>query len=195
MPWLDAFQAQYPGIRLRMQLSDRIANMYRDPVDLAIRYGTPSHSSMVALPLVTDNRRVLCASPAYLEQYGNLSSPHDLVQRNCLCLMIGEVLYNQWQFTQAGQTITVNVNGNRTADDSDAIRRWALQGEGICYRSRLDVAEDIAAGRLKVLCEEWIGETVPLYMMCPDRRQLSPMIRMLREYLEAKFHAQRALSM
>lgn len=194
MPWLDAFQAQYPGIRLRMQLSDRIANMYRDPVDLAIRYGTPSDSSMVALPLVTDNRRVLCASPAYLEQYGDLSSPHDLAQRNCLCLMVGDVLYNQWQFTHAGKTLTIHVNGNRTADDSDAIHRWALQGCGICYRSRLDVAEDIASGHLKVLCEEWIGETVPLYMICPDRRQLSPMIRMLREYLESKFEKHAALS-
>lgn len=194
MPWLDAFQSQYAGIRLRVQLSDRIANMYRDPVDLAIRYGKPSDSGMVALPLVKDNRRVLCASPAYLEYHGNLNSPHDLTDRNCLCLMVGDMLYNQWQFTQAGKTVTIAVNGNRTTDDSDAIHRWALEGYGICYRSRLDVVEDIAEGRLQVLCEDWIGETVPLYMICPDRRQLSPMMRMLREYLEAQFERHIALA-
>lgn len=187
LPWLDEFQAQYPAIRLRVQLSDRIANMFRDPVDLAIRYGKPSDSSMVALPLVPDNRRVLCASPGYLQQHGNLSSPHDLAQRNCLCLMVGDVLYHQWQFTKDGKTILVNVKGNRMADDSDAIHRWVLDGYGICYRSRLDMANDIATGRLQVLCEDWEGETAPLYIICPDRRQLTPMVRMLREYLETRF--------
>jgi DNA-binding transcriptional LysR family regulator len=187
LPWLDEFQIQYPAIRLRVQLSDRIANMYRDPVDLALRYGKPIDSTMVALPLVTDNRRVLCASPAYLERYGNLSSPYELAERNCLCLMVGDVLYNHWQLTKAGKTITINVTGNRMTDDSDAIHRWVLDGYGICYRSRLDMAQDIAAGRLQVLCDDWEGETVPLYIICPNRRQLSPMVRLLREYLETRF--------
>lgn len=187
LPWLDEFQTQYPEIRLRVQLSDRIANMYRDPVDLAIRYGKPSDSSMVALPLVTDNCRVLCASPSYLERHGDLLNPHDLAKHNCLCLMVGDVLYNQWQFTKTGKTISINVNGNRMADDSDAIHRWTLEGYGICYRSRLDMAQDIASEDLSLICEDWVGESLPLYMICPDRRQLSPMVRMLREYLESRF--------
>lgn len=187
LPWLDEFQAQHPEIRLRVQLSDRIANMYRDPVDLAIRYGKPSDSSMVALPLVTDNRRVLCASPDYLAQHGNLTSPHDLTERNCLRLVVGDVLYNQWQFTKAGKTFTINVKGNRMTDDSDAIHRWTLDGYGICYRSRLDMARDITTGRLRIVCEEWKGEPLPLYILCPDRRQISPMVRMLRDYLEFQF--------
>lgn len=189
LPWLDEFQVQYPAIRLRVQLSDRIANMYREPVDLAIRYGKPSDSGMVALPLVPDNRRVLCATPEYLRKHGNLSSPHDLTERNCLCLMVGDDMYNHWRFTKNGKTILVNVNGNRMADDSDAIHRWVLDSYGICYRSRLDMAKDIAAEHLQVLCEDWKGETLPLYIICPDRRQLTPMVRMLREYLETRFQS------
>ena len=194
LPWLGEFQAQYPGIRLRVQMSDRLANLYRDPVDLAIRYGKAPDSSMVALPIVKENNRVLCASPLYLEKHGGLKSPHDLGERNCLCLMVGEVLYNQWRFTKDGKTISIDVSGNRMADDSDAIRRWAVEGYGICYRSRLDIAQEVAAGRLRILCEDWKGDDLPLYIVCPDRRQLSPMVRMLREYLERKFSGMALLS-
>lgn len=189
LPWLDEFQTRYSEVRLRVQLSDRLANMYRDPVDLAIRYGKPSDSSMIALPLVTENRRVLCASPKYLAKHGVVKEPQDLTKHNCLCLMLGDTLHNNWQFTKDGNVLTVDVKGNRLADDSDTIRKWALEGYGICYRSHIDVAEDIAAGRLRALCEEWQGEHIPLYLICPDRRQLTPMMRLLREFLETKFLA------
>lgn len=185
--WLDEFQAEYPAVRLRVQMSDRLANVFRDPVDLAIRYGVPPDSNMVAMPLVAENRRVLCASTRYIEKQGALQTPHDLAKRNCLCFMLGDALYSQWRFTKGDETVIVDVRGNRIADDSDAVRRWAIDGHGICYRSYLDVAQDIAAGRLRVLCEDWMGEAAPLYLLCPDRRQLSPTVRLLREFLEYRF--------
>ena len=187
--WLDDFQTEYPKVRLRVQMSDRLANVFRDPVDLAIRYGVPPDSNMVAMPLVAENRRVLCASPRYIEQYGVLSTPHDLVAHNCLCFMLGDALYNHWRFTLGNEAIGIDVRGNRVSDDSDAVRRWAIDGHGICYRSYLDVAQDISAGRLRVLCADWVGETAPLYMVCPDRRQLSPTVRLLREFLEWRFRS------
>lgn len=187
LPWLDDFQSKYSEIRVRVQISDRIANMYKDPVDLAIRYGKPPDSSMVALPLVTDNRRVLCASPQYIAKQGLVKKPQDLFKHNCLCLMLGDTLHNHWQFVKDGEVSTVEVKGNRLADDSDTIHRWAVEGYGICYRSRIDIHQDVIAGRLRSMCEEWLGESIPLYMICPDRRQLSPMVRLLREFLETKF--------
>ena len=51
LPWLDAFQAEHPGIDIRLQLADRVANVYSEPVDAAFRYGKPQDSSLVALPL------------------------------------------------------------------------------------------------------------------------------------------------
>lgn len=187
--WLDEFQTSYPGIRLRVHMSDRIANMFRDPVDLAIRYGKPPDSNMVAMPLVAHNRRVLCASPGYLAAHGLPRSPTELGKHNCLCFMVGDALYNRWRFIKNKQVVEVEVHGNRTSDDSDAVRRWAIDGHGICYRSYLDVAQDIAAGRLRTLCNSWEGEEVPLYLVCPDRRQLSPAVRLLREFLEWRFQS------
>lgn len=185
--WLDEFQLMHPAICLRIQLSDRIANVFKEQVDLAIRYGAPPDSTMVALPLVEDNWRVLCAAPAYVMRHPPLLHPSELARHNCLFYMLGDTLYNQWRFTDGDAHVEIEVHGNRIADDSDAVRRWAIDGHGICYRSRLDVAQDLAAGRLQVLCPTWRGDAAPLYLLAADRKQVSPTVRMLREHLEARF--------
>lgn len=185
--WIDEFQRNYPALRLRIQMSDRIANVFKQPIDLAIRYGIPPDSSMVALPLVADNWRVLCAAPSYISRHPPLQHPRELVHHNCLFYMLGDTLYNQWRFFQGDEQFDIEVDGNRVADDSDAVRRWAIDGHGICYRSRIDVAQDIAAGRLQVLCADWRGEAAPLYLVCADRKQLTPTVRLLREHLALRF--------
>jgi DNA-binding transcriptional LysR family regulator len=72
-------------------------------------------------------------------------------------------------------------------DDGDAVRRLALAGAGIAYKSRLDVAEDLRRGGLVPLCEAWRGESAPLYLACADRSQLRPVVRLLREFLVERF--------
>ena len=184
LPWLDAFQAQYPGVDIRLQLSDRMANVYSDPVDAAFRYGKPPDSSLVALPLALDNRRVLCAAPAYLARHGAPAAPQDLADHACLCFMLGDEVNDRWRFTRAGTAaLSVRVRSANVANDGDAVRRWALLGKGIAYKSGLDVADDLAAGRLQALCVDWATEAVPLFLVVPGRRQLTPLVRCLHHFM------------
>lgn len=183
LAWLDAFQAQHPQVTLRVQLSDRLADIYRQPVDLAVRYGAPSDSSLIALPLAAFNRRVLCAAPAYLARAGYPGTPQELERHNCLCYILGEELHSVWRFEREGEVATVTVRGDRMADDGEAVRRWAVAGHGIAYKSALDVADDLQTGRLVRLCGEWQGEAAPLNLLCADRRQLSPVVQALRGFL------------
>jgi DNA-binding transcriptional LysR family regulator len=74
LPWLDEFQREHPQLTVRLLLGDRIADLFRQPVDVALRYGEPEDSSLVALPIAAHNRRVLCASPAYLAQYVDVAA-------------------------------------------------------------------------------------------------------------------------
>jgi len=194
LPWLNEFQARHPGVRLRLQLTDRVADIYREPVDIGLRLGTPPDSGMVALPLLADNRRVLCAAPAYLARHGVPASPHDLAAgnpagHNCLCFMLDEAVNDRWRFRKGGEEIDITVQGDRVADDSEIVRRWALAGLGICYRSRIDVQADLAGGRLRVVCPDWEGDNVPLYMVLANRKQVSPAVRVLREFLVARCEA------
>jgi DNA-binding transcriptional LysR family regulator len=194
LPWLNDFQAQHPGVTLRLQLTDRMADMYREPVDIGLRFGKPPGSSMVALPLLEDNRRVLCAAPAYLARRGEPASPHELAAgnragHNCLCFMLDDTVNDRWRFRKGGEEIEVTVQGDRVADDSEIVRRWALAGLGICYRSRIDVQADLAGGRLRLVCPDWEGNNLPLYMVLANRGQVSPAVRVLREFLVARCQA------
>jgi DNA-binding transcriptional LysR family regulator len=183
LPWLDAFQDQHPQVRFRLTLSDRMANMYSEPVDAAFRHGKPRDSSLVALPVAPDNRRVLVASPDYLRRRGTPATPQALVEHDCLCFMLAGELNDRWSFWRDGQAHTVRVQGGHVTNDGDVVRRWALAGRGVGYKAWIDVAQDVAAGRLVRLCPDWQTEPVPLYMVLPDRRQLTPGLRLLREFV------------
>ncbi|HRD50574.1 MAG: LysR family transcriptional regulator [Candidatus Competibacter sp.] len=184
--WLDEFQARYPEVTLRIQLSDRIADIYRQPVDLAIRYGAPADSALVAVPLLPDNRRVLCAALSYVARHGSPAAPTELSAHNCLRFRLGDEVHEHWRFHRDGQETSVAVSGNRVSDDGDAVRRWAVAGCGIAYKAMLDVAPDLMAGRLVRLCPDWDGETAPLALMCADRRQLSPTVILLRDHFRQR---------
>jgi len=187
LPWLDKFQAQYPGVSYQINVSDRRADMTRLPVDLAIRYGKLEDSSLVAMPITADNRRVLVASPEYVRQHGRLNTLDDLRRHNCLRFALEDMIYDRWAFApQNGEASVVQVSGNRWTNDSDLVRRWAVAGLGIAYKSRLDMTADLKAGRLQVLLPEIAGEEVPLQLVCQHRSQVTPIVIQLRDFLRAQ---------
>ncbi len=186
LPWLDEFQALHPGVQLRLLLSDRLADIYRQPVDLVLRYGTLPDSALVALPVAAANHRILCAAPAYLDRAGVPASPEALAGHNCLCFMLGDYVHDRWRFFQGESEVAVQVSGDRVSDDGDAVRRWAVAGRGVAYKSALDIADDLQAGRLVRLCRDWTGEPAPLNLVCADRRQISAVVQALRAFLSQR---------
>lgn len=186
LSWLDEFQHQHPQVELRLFLSDRLADIFRQPIDLALRYGGLTDSSLVALPIAPHNRRVLCASPAYLKSTGTPNTPQALSEHNCLCFRVGESPHDVWHFQKGDASCSVQVHGNRSADDGEAVRRWALAGHGIAYKSALDVADDLRTKRLVRLCPDWQGELSPLSLVCAQRRSISPLVQSLRRFLEQR---------
>lgn len=186
LPWLDAFQDEHPQLQLRLLLADRVADLFREPVDIALRYGAPEDSSLVALPVAPENRRVLCASPSYLARHGSPRSVEELHQHNCLLYMLHGRAYDRWRFQDGKREVLMNVAGDRVCDDADVTRRWAVAGRGVVYKSWLDVAEDVCEGRLQVLLPNCLGEPTPLYLVCAHRAQLSKAVHLLREFVQLR---------
>lgn len=187
VPWLDEFQLRHPQVRLQIRISDRLADMFRQSVDVVIRYGEPDDSSLVALPLTLDNHRVLCGAPAYLAKHGTPQVPDDLAGHNCLCFMLGESIYDHWRFgSRSGAPYTVAVSGDRVSDDAELVRRWAVEGWGLAYKSRLDVLQDLRARRLVAVLADYASEPYPLYLLCPHRLMVSPTVNTLRDFLSGK---------
>jgi DNA-binding transcriptional LysR family regulator len=187
LPWLESFQQSHPQLALRLHLADHNADLMRAPVDMAIRYGTPAASAQVALPLAPHNRRVLVASPGYVAQHGVPASADELSQHEVLRFMLRGSFQKSWPLQIDGRWVDVPVNGRRSSNDGEVVKRWAVAGWGIAYKSWLDVASEIAAGRLVQLNPHWVGEPSPLYAVLPGRRQLSPATRALRDWLLQRF--------
>ncbi|WP_335946031.1 LysR family transcriptional regulator [Pseudomonas sp. G166] len=186
LPWLDAFQREHPGLTVRLLLGDRIADLFKQPVDIALRYGEPEDSSLVALPVAPDNYRVLCASPDYLARHGEPQQLEQLAQHNCLLYMLGTRVHDRWCFHDGKREMSLTVSGDRFSDDADVVRRWAVAGAGIAYKSWLDVSTDVLAGRLKILLPQLRCERAPLNLLCAHRAQLSKPIKLLREMLKVR---------
>ncbi|HEK1689022.1 LysR family transcriptional regulator [Pseudomonas putida] len=186
LPWLSDFRREHPELSLRLHLSDHVADLFRDPVDVAIRYGLNEEANYIALPLAPWNRRVLVASPAYLARRGRPQTLDDLQQHACLLYLQQGRTYDKWRLGNR----TVQVSGPLFSDDADVVRRWAMLGEGIAYKSWLDVSANVATGELEVLLPEHPGELSPVTLVCPHRKQLSPAVSQLHLWLRERFAAQ-----
>lgn len=179
LPCFSQFRREHPRLTLRLLISDRLTNVFRDPVDVAIRYGCAEDASYVERPLADWNLRVLVASPSYLSRHGRPASLEDLSNHSCLLYMLNDHVYDKWQFGQQ----RILVKGPLLSDDADIVRLWAIAGEGIAYKSWLDVRDDVLSGRLEILLAQYPGELSPLNLVCPHRKQYSPAVRQLHELL------------
>ncbi|WP_233887505.1 LysR family transcriptional regulator [Paraburkholderia flagellata] len=188
-PWLDDFQAQHPAVSFQVHIGDHVTDMFRSPVAVAVRYGVPEDSSLVALPLAPENRRVLCAAPGYFARHGKPATPADLMRHNCLRFALSDTLHDRWTFFRGGDASVVNVHGDRSSNDGELVRRWAVAGHGLAYKSRLDVLADIKAGRLETALDAFAGEEAPLHLVCAHRSMLSPTVNALRDVLRERIAA------
>jgi len=187
--WLDAFKLEHPNIRLQLMLNDSNADLFRETVDIALRFGVPRDSSLVALPVVPDHRRIPCASPDYLARHGTPRTPTELAQHNTLRYMRQGRANNTWYFRQGAVLQEVEVKGDYLSDDGEIVRRWALAGHGIAYKANLDIARDLKAGRLVQLLPDWQGEPTPFNLMCPHRLQVSERVKVLHRFLQVRCQA------
>ncbi len=186
--WLDDFDSQYPEVRFALVLSDSLSNLLEDDIDLAIRFGVPPHSSLIARHLAP-NRRVLCASPRYVAAHGSPQHPRDLERFDCIVLSSAFGSANEWRFARDGEaeTYTVPLVDARETNDGAVAREWAILGYGIVMKSIWDVGADLRAGRLRILMPEWRSPEVPVHALYQRSRYMAPRVRVLLDFLVERF--------
>ena len=185
-PWFDEFLQSHPGVQLSLTVGDRVLDVLRDEVDLAIRYGALADSRLVARTLAAA-RPVLSASPAYLERHGAPASPQALAQHNCITFDRGGRRHKTWRFGRDGQWLDVRVDGDRSVDDASLAREWAIAGAGIILKSEIDQRRDLASGALVRLLADWETEPYPLHALLPSGRFIPNRVRALVDFLARKF--------
>ncbi|HKR46455.1 MAG TPA: LysR family transcriptional regulator [Paraburkholderia sp.] len=186
--WLDEFNERHPHVTLTLVLSDSLSHLLQDDIDLAIRFGVPADSSMVARRMA-DNRRVLCASPGYLAVHGTPRHPDELSEHAFILLASAAGVANNWRFARDGETalFSAPLERSRQTNDGSLAREWAIEGRGVVMKSIWDIGADLQAGRLKLLLPEWRNPDVPVNALFQRTPYMAPRVRTLLDFLAQRF--------
>jgi len=186
--WFDEFLLRHPGVQIALSVSDRLQDVRRDAVDLAVRYGPLADSQLVARRLCV-TRRLACAAPAYVARRGAPTHPSELAEHDCLALHIGGRRELRWQFEPAGggEGVAVAVSGARSVDDGAVAHAWALAGQCVVYKSALDVRAHLQSGALVPLLPGWLGQRYEVNAVLPSNRFVPARVRALVEHLAERF--------
>ncbi|WP_277184373.1 LysR family transcriptional regulator [Caballeronia sp. BR00000012568055] len=186
--WLDTFNAQHPDVSIALVLSDSLSHLLQDDIDLAIRFGVPADSTMIAKRMAP-NRRALCASPAYIEAHGTPKTVDELEQHRFVLLTSAAGVANEWRFTRDGGSATFSASANRARETNDGAvaRQWTLEGRGIAMKSIWDIGDDLRAGRLQLLLPEWRSPDAPVNALFQRRQFMAPRVRALLDFLGERF--------
>ena len=184
-PLIPRFAERYPQVQLALSLSDRTVNLIEEGFDLAVRIAHLEDSSLTARKLAP-NRRVVCASPAYLARHGTPRTPDELARHNCLTTT--DFAMN-WDYKGPdGKPGSVRVTGRYACDSWEVLREWARAGLGVALKSTWDVHRLLAEGSLVEVCPGYTFHSdVAIYAVYPSRRFLPAKTRVFIEFLAESF--------
>lgn len=185
-PALAAFFARYPEVEIQLEISDHPLDLATHGFDLGIRFGTLPDAAFHARKIAS-NRRLLCASPLYLEKHGVPARLTDLQQHNCIFLRQNETPYGVWSFTNGGKTQNIKVRGALGCNDGEVALNWALEGYGILLRAEWDIARYVRSGRLRLVLEDQTPTRADVYAVYPQQLHLSARVRSLIDFLVERF--------
>lgn len=183
-PSLPSLYEAHPGLQIEVLADDRMSDMARDGVDVAIRTGALHNDNLVARP-IADHGRWLCASPAYLDRFGTPGHPDELAHHRLITNSASPVL-NRWPWSAranrpAGSAFLAQ--GHTRSDNSALILALALQGVGIARFNELLTRGHVARGELVPVLGGWFDDSrVPICaVMLPERHRL-PKVRACTEH-------------
>ncbi len=184
-PKLSAFLLRNPGLELRIETRDRMADLVSDGFDLAVRFGEPAPSALIARRLF--NARILTvASPLYLERHGRPANPHDLASDAHQCILAIDPATGRpfdWEFHRGSEVVAVAVNGRLTVTDSGTKLGACLAGFGMAQVIDLGLEQHFASGSLINLFPDWSDERFPLYVYYVSRNHVPAKLRTFIDFI------------
>lgn len=176
-PLLQEFASGNPELTVQLHASDTITDIVDEGFDIAIRFGALPDSSLVAR-LLAPNRRIICASPAYLDRHGRPETIEDLLRHEAV--IFGDPPVDVWKFADGR---SVKPRQRLVSNDGEIAHGWALGGAGLVVKSIWDVHEDIAAGRLEVVLPNAPLPSAPIHAVYPPGRHMAARVRLCIEFL------------
>jgi DNA-binding transcriptional LysR family regulator len=179
------FMARYPDLTIELTLNDRFIDPLEEGVDVTVRIGTLSDSSLIARRLVPA-RRVLAAAPEYTARHGAPKVPADLAHHRCLNYGHSSSL-QRWQLMQDDKLVSVPIASALCSNNGDVLRAAALKGNGITLLPTFMVGPDIKEGRLQVVLPHYLPSELGIYALYAPNRYLAAKTRLFVDFLVERF--------
>ncbi|WP_022698253.1 LysR family transcriptional regulator [Euryhalocaulis caribicus] len=179
---LPGFLTRYPDVRVSIDLTSRNAELVSERIDVAIRIGALSDSSMVATRLGT-LPQYLCAAPAYIDGHGRPNAPNDLAEHQAIVMPGPGGRPRPWQLTRDGRTEKLEPDALVVVNDALTISKLVLGGAGIGALSAYLCGEAILSGYLERLLPDWSLPPLPVSLLFPSGREVSPSVRAFVDYM------------
>ena len=185
-PLLPEFLRAYPHVSILADYSERLVDFIDEGFDAAIRIGELEDNRLIASKL-SDHRRILSASPAYISEHGMPETPQDLIKHNCLRFS-GLATFPQWRLYRGNELQTVLPKGNLTANDSESLLAAACADAGILGAGEWLMSSDIATGNLLHVLPDWHLDTAGgVYLVRPSAKFPSAVVVAFKQWIESKF--------
>lgn len=181
-PLISSFLKRYPDVQVQLQLTVNPPALTEDAFDVCIRFGEPPDARVIARR-IAGNRRLLCASPLYLNKFGQPKTPSDLAQHNFIGIRQGDEGYGILHLSSGQRTETVKVRGSMSTNDGEIAVNWALDGHGIVMRAEWDIAKYLHSGRLQLVLENWQTPPADIYAIYPQRLQTAARVKAFVDYV------------
>lgn len=182
-PVVDKITAQYPDIRMEVNVASALTDIVAQQFDAGVRLGERLEQDMVAVKISPRLRMATVASPAYFEKYGMPTKPEDLTNHACINLRMMSGPIYAWEFDKDGREIKVKVDGQLVLNDPNLIISAAVAGHGITHLLEDCFTEQLADGSLVRVLEDWCEPFDGYYLYYPSRRQPSSAFKIVLEAL------------
>jgi LysR family transcriptional regulator, regulator for bpeEF and oprC len=188
VPALPRFIAQYPEITVQMSMSDRVVDLVQEGIDAAVRVGNLSDSSLIARR-IAQLRGVTCASPEFIERFGEPRDPSELPAEHCLQMFkAGTNQVRDWMFRKGDVEHTIVPAARLAFSDPESAVAAAVSGAGFVRSLDFTVEAQIASGLLQPVLEDWNdGAYWPVSVVYPQHRQPTAKIRAFIEFAAGLF--------
>ena len=185
-PLLPDFTARYPDLRLEVVVSNRYPDLLENGIDVAFRNREFESDSAITVRRLAETKRVLAASPQYLQQHGTPRTPDELAKHRLLIYNLANQPH-QLRFTRNGAVTSVPVQGLLEANDGQVLRAAALKHLGVLVQPMYILYDDVVAGRLVPVLQDWELPRLTINIAYPTRRHLPAKVRCFVDYVVENF--------
>lgn len=178
LPNIKDFQSRFPDVELTLTVADRTVELVQEGIDCVIRAGTPEDTPTLVAKRIGAFDWLTCASPEYLAQYGTPESLEDLANHRAVGYLSSRTARTlDWHFVINGEQRSVSVRDSLIVNDTDAYVACALEGLGLIRAGSYMVQQHLISGRLRRVLTGYSSPAVPLSVLYPRNRHLSPTVR------------------